>query len=43
VTVNQCTASNVTAPEHNDHFGVYKTHNKITTMFGDVLDFGEVK
>ena len=24
VTVNQCTASNVTAPEHNNQFGVYK-------------------
>ncbi len=24
VTVNQCTASNVTTPEHNYQFGVYK-------------------
>ncbi len=24
VTVHQCTASNVTAPEHNNQFGVYK-------------------
>ena len=24
MTVNQCTASNVTAPEHNNQFGVYK-------------------
>jgi hypothetical protein len=24
VTVNQCTASNVMAPEHNNQFGVYK-------------------
>jgi hypothetical protein len=24
VTVNQCTASNVPAPEHNNQFGVYK-------------------
>ncbi len=46
VTVNQCTASNVTAPEHNNQFGMYKKFifckamvNKNAIIMGGNLEY----